>query len=104
MLKKVKTHTDIGWIELLLEPFIPLGYNNRKQRVAWWPGKLRRHPVRYINNNGLLFLAIALYDTVHQGPAWWTLVHLALGAPSLFVLYKALVVWHEQLRAEGEDD
>mgnify|MGYP000341222310 CR=1 FL=1 len=102
--KRPRTHPNVTWIDLTLEPFIPLGFHSRKQRVVLWPRELRRKPVRYINNNSLVYLAVTLYDALHQGPAWWVLVHLALGAPSLVVVYKGLVVWLEQMRAEREDD
>lgn len=95
-LKKVRTHTAIRRLDMWLEPFAPLGYHKHKQRVAWWPAALRENPTRYINNNGLIWITIVLYDIAHQGSDWWSLVHLALAAPSLFVMYKALQVWVEQ--------
>lgn len=99
-LKKVRTHTAIRRLDMWLEPFAPLGFHKRKQRAAWWAGALRRNPTRYINNNGLVCVAVCLYDTLHQGPDWWFWVHLAVIAPSLLVMYKAFQVWVDQSMAE----
>ena len=100
MLKKVKTHANIRRIDLLVEPFIPIGFNTRKQRVGLRPGALWKNPARYVNNNGMLIIAAVLYDAIHQGPEWWTLFHIALLAPSLYVLYTGLRYWIRQNMAE----
>lgn len=76
---------DIRAFDIILEPFIPLGYKHGDSRVRYWPGLLEKDPARYTANNAAIIMMIVAYDAAHQGAPFWEIVHVAIGMPSTWI-------------------
>mgnify|MGYP006420775223 CR=1 FL=1 len=83
--------------DVILDMFVPLGYSKRRAKVVFWKEAMDRNPLRYLVNNLLVFIAIALYDHL-LGPSGdvWAAAHALVALPflSLFVM-AARSFWHQ---------
>lgn len=89
-------------IDVILEPFVPMGYSRKTGRLRFWRTMAKYDPLRYTANNAAVVMMVLAYDLAHQGNGYWTFMHAAIAAPSLLFIYHAVTgLWEKHQKNEG---